>query len=163
MVGSDLLHLPRDLFSSTLLYNIHFSLPITVCFKSGIFSLCFSREPHGEIWSRRFLFPLYLCGTQTEQHNQAGVYYFQHFIWISWVCQLSSTYECIDRSQVLICSLWAASGLPDGGASSSGKLPAQNFTNHFWHICSVTAPPPYTEQFVFPFQLHSYFSWNNKA
>ena len=165
MVGSDLFHLPHNLFSSTLLYSIQFSLPITVCFKSGIFSLCFSREPNGEIWSRMFLFPIYLCGTQNEQHNQAGVNYFQHFIWISWVCQLSPTYVCIDCSQVFICSLSAAIGLPDLGASSSGKLPTWNFTNHIWHICSVTAPPPYTAQFFFffAFQLHSYLSWNNKA
>ena len=32
----------------------------------------------------------------------------------------------------------------DCGASSSKKFPAWNFTNHFWHIWSVTATSPYT-------------------
>ena len=54
VVGGGLFHLPHDLFYSTLLYNIHFSLPITICCKNGTFSLCLSRESHVEIWLRRF-------------------------------------------------------------------------------------------------------------
>ena len=41
--------LPHDLVCSTLLYSIHFSSPVTICFKNGTFSLCFSRELHMEI------------------------------------------------------------------------------------------------------------------
>ena len=43
---------------------------------------------------------------------------------------------------VSIWSLSASSGLPGRGASSSGKSPAWNFTNHFWHVQSDTAPSP---------------------
>ena len=40
----------------------------------------------------------------------------------------------------------------------------RNFTNHFWHIRSVTAPSSETAQvFLCVFQLHFYLSWNNKA
>ena len=51
-------HLTYDLFDSTLLYSIYFSLPITVYFKNRTFSLCLSRELHKEIWSGRFFFHL---------------------------------------------------------------------------------------------------------
>ena len=60
------IRLPHGLFHSTLLYSIHFSLPVTICFKNVAFSLCLSRESHAEIWSRRF-FSLNLCGTQTSK------------------------------------------------------------------------------------------------
>ena len=36
VVGGGSLCLPHDLFSSTLLYSIHFSLPVTICFKNGM-------------------------------------------------------------------------------------------------------------------------------
>ena len=42
-------YLPHFLFCSTLLYSTHFSSPVTICFKNGMFSLCFSRELHMEI------------------------------------------------------------------------------------------------------------------
>ena len=42
---------------------------------------------------------------------------------------------------VLTCSLSTSIGLPNHGASSSEKYQAQNFTNHFWHVPSVTALP----------------------
>ena len=56
------------IFHSTLLYSIHFSLPITICFKNGTFSLHFSKDSHVEIQSRRFFrFCLFnLRGTQTS-------------------------------------------------------------------------------------------------
>ncbi|CAN0452797.1 unnamed protein product [Rangifer tarandus platyrhynchus] len=34
VTGGGSFHLPHNLFHSTLLYSIHFSLPITVCFKN---------------------------------------------------------------------------------------------------------------------------------
>ena len=64
---------------------------------------------------------------------------------------------------VSVCYLSTSTGLPDCGALSSEKSPAWNFTNHFWHIRSVTAPSPYTAQTIFVFQLYFYLSWNNKA
>ena len=45
VVGGGSFCLPHDLFHSTLLYSIHFSLPITVL---KTFSLCLSRESHAE-------------------------------------------------------------------------------------------------------------------
>ena len=63
VVGGGSFCLPYYLFHSTLLYSIHFSLPITI-FKT--FSLCLSRESQAETWSGRF-FSLNLCGTQTSK------------------------------------------------------------------------------------------------
>ena len=54
VVGGCWFHLPHHLFRSTLLHSIHLSSPVTICFKNGTFSLCFSKELHAEIWSRRF-------------------------------------------------------------------------------------------------------------
>ena len=56
VVGGGSFHLLHDLFHSTLLYSIHFSSPVTICFKNRTFSLRLSRELHVEIWSRRFFF-----------------------------------------------------------------------------------------------------------
>ena len=58
--------LTHDIFHSILLYSIHFSSPVTICLKNRTLLLCFSRESHVEIWSRR-LFLLNLCGTQTSK------------------------------------------------------------------------------------------------
>ena len=79
MVGGGLFHLPHDLFHSTLLYNIHFSLPITICCKNGTFSLCLSAESHVEIWLRWVFFcltyvaPIY----QNNENNQVSANDFQ--------------------------------------------------------------------------------------
>ena len=51
--------LPHHFFCSILLYSIHFSSDITICFKNGIVLLCFRRELHAEIWSRRFFPPMW--------------------------------------------------------------------------------------------------------
>ena len=40
LVGDDSVLLPYNLFFSTLLHSMHLSLPVTMCFKNGIFSLC---------------------------------------------------------------------------------------------------------------------------
>ena len=45
--------LPHDLFHSILLYSIHFSSPITICFKSEMFSLRLNGESRAEVRSRR--------------------------------------------------------------------------------------------------------------
>ena len=101
MVGGGSFHLSQDLFRSTLLYSIHFSLPVTICFKNGMFSLRLSKESQAEIRSRRF-FSFNLCGTQTskDEHNQAGANDFQHLIWTFWVCQLSPAWYKVDCSQL---------------------------------------------------------------
>ena len=68
VVGGGLFLLPHDLFHSTLLYTIYFSLPITVCFKNGTFLLHLNRELHVEIWfKKKKVFLLNLCGTQTSK------------------------------------------------------------------------------------------------
>ena len=50
---------------------------------------------------------------------------------------------------VLIWLLSLSTCLPEHGALSSKKPPIRNFTNHFWHIWSVTAPSPYSRQIFF--------------
>ena len=69
VVGAGSFCLSPVLFHSTLLYSIHFSLPITIHFKNGTLSLYFSKDSHVKIQSRRFfcfcLFNLY--GTQTPK------------------------------------------------------------------------------------------------
>ena len=65
VVGGGSFRLLCDLFHSTLLYSIHFSLHITICFRNGAFPLHISRESHEELWSRRF-FLLNSC-TQTSK------------------------------------------------------------------------------------------------
>ena len=84
--------LPHNLFPSTLLYSIHFSSPVTICFKNGMFSLLFSRESQAEIQSTRFF---------SDEHYQAGANDFQHLIWIFWVCQLSPAWYNVDCSQLM--------------------------------------------------------------
>ena len=56
--GSFLLH--HSHFRSTLLYSIHFPSLVTICFKNGTFSLCFSRESHVEIRPRRVFFFVFI-------------------------------------------------------------------------------------------------------
>ena len=60
-------------------------------------------------------------------------------------------------------SLSISTGLPDCGASFSEKSLAWNFSNHFWHVQSVTACSPHTAQIAFCVQLCFFLSWNNKA
>ena len=48
-----------------------------------------------------------------------------------------------------IWSLSTSTGLLDRAALSNEKYPAQNFTNQFWQIHSVTAPYAYTAQIFF--------------
>ena len=60
MIGYDSFCLPHGLFHSTVLYNTHFSSPITACFKNGTFSLPLSRESYVETWSRRFFCITYM-------------------------------------------------------------------------------------------------------
>ena len=102
MVGGGSFRLPHDLFCSTLSYSIHFSSPVTSCFKNGTFSLRLSRELHVEIWSRRFFCLTYVEPKhQSDEHNQAGANDFQCLIWIFWVCRLSPAWYNVDCSQFM--------------------------------------------------------------
>ena len=51
-----LILLASQLLHSTLLFSIHFSLPVTINFTNRMFSLHLSRESHVEIWLRRYFF-----------------------------------------------------------------------------------------------------------
>ena len=63
---------------------------------------------------------------------------------------ISYMVECwLFSVSVLIWLLLMSPGLPHCGAPSSKKSPAPNFTNHFSHVQSVTAPSPYTAQIFF--------------
>ena len=81
MVGGGLFHLPHDLFHFTLSYNIHFSLPITICCKNGTLSLRLSRESHVEIWLRRIFFCLIYVERryQNNENNQVSANDIQDF------------------------------------------------------------------------------------
>ena len=57
---------PTIFYAPTLLYRIHLSLPITICFKNKMFLLCLSRESHAEIWSKVFF-----CLTYVESKHQS--------------------------------------------------------------------------------------------
>ena len=81
VVGGGSFHLPQDLFCSTLLYSLRFSLPITICFKNGMFLLRLSREFHMEI-QLRFHLTYMEPKHESDEHNQASANDFQHLIWI---------------------------------------------------------------------------------
>jgi hypothetical protein len=84
------------------LYNIHFSLPITISFKNGTFSLYCNGELHAEIWSRRFFSLTYIeLKHQSNEHNQAGTNEFWNLIWIFWICQLSPAWYNVDCSELM--------------------------------------------------------------
>ena len=80
MVGGGTFHLPHDLFHSTLLYSIHFSSPVTICFKNRMFSLRLSRELHGQEGFLRLTYVEHKH--QSEEHNQGRANDFQRLIWI---------------------------------------------------------------------------------
>ena len=83
VVGGGSFRLPHDLFHSTLLYSIHLSSPVKICFENGTFSLCLSRELHAEIWSRTFFHLTNVeSKPQSDSHNQAGANDSQRLIWI---------------------------------------------------------------------------------
>ena len=84
-----------------------------------------------------------------------GKSWFGYFEYVGWLPH---------RITILSVSLWllsTSSGLPDHGASSSEQPPAQNFTNHFWHVWDQSQHLLHTlhKSFVLGF----YFSWNNKT
>ena len=54
MVDGGSFHLAHYLFHSALLYSVHFSSPVTICFKNGTFLLHFSIEVHVEICQEGF-------------------------------------------------------------------------------------------------------------
>ena len=67
-----------------------------------MFSLHLSRESPAEIWSRRLFCLTYVEPKhQNDKHNQAVTYYFQHLMWIFWVCWLSPTWYNVDCSQLM--------------------------------------------------------------
>ena len=70
VVGSGSFCLPHHPFNSTLLSSIHFSSPITICFKNRKFLLHLSTESHAEIWSGKY-FSAYVEGSESKEsaHN----------------------------------------------------------------------------------------------
>ena len=74
MVGGGSLHLPYELFYSTLLYSIQFSSSLTVCFKKQVmFLLCLSRDSHAKIRSRQRFHLAYVAPEhQSSEDDQAG-------------------------------------------------------------------------------------------
>ena len=95
-------------FPSTLLYSyIHFSLPVTICFRNRTFLLHLSRESHMEIRSRRFFF----CLTYTDREGNGTP------------LQYSCLENLMDRG-----AWWAT---VHGVAKSRTRLSDFTFTFHF--------------------------------
>ena len=149
VVGGSFFLLPHDLFHSTLLYIIYFSLPITVCFKNGTFLLHLSRELHVEIrFEKKKVFLLNVCGTQT-QTKLVQMIFNASFGYSEYGSYLRHHTARLFSINVLIWVLSTSTGLPKHGPSSSEKSPAWNFARHFWHVGSVTAPFQYNAQIFF--------------
>ena len=152
MVGGGSFHMPQNLFHSTLLWNIHFSSPITICFKSKMFSLCLSRESHVEILPWRFFSLMWNSNIKainlTELVQMTFNACFGYFEYVAYLL------HCITLSSNNISVwLWSTSScLPYSAVLSSEKSPTQNFINHFWWVFSLTVLP-YTPQICFAFRL----------
>ena len=77
--------LPHGLFCSILLYSIHFSSPVTICFKNGMFSLCLMKHfiMHVEIWSKKVFYHLTYVESkhQSDQCSQTSANGFLCLIW----------------------------------------------------------------------------------
>ena len=166
VVGGGSFRLPHDLFRSTLLYSVHFSLPTTICFKNRTFSLRVSRESPVEIRSIRFFRLTYVeTKHQSDEHNQAGTNGFQLLIWIFWVCQLSPTCYNTDCSQLM--SLFDRYQLqlvyptvehhPVRNLQHETSQTTFDMFDQSQHLLH-TLPKPF-----FAFQLRFYLSWNKET
>ena len=167
LVGGSLFHLPHTLFHSTLLYTIHFSSSVTICFKKQNISVMFQKRITCENMVKK-VFSLNLCGTQTSKWliYQLGVNDFQHrFGYSEYVNNLLYGITLIILNLCLdLIIITLDLSLQPWNIRQWEKKSGQNFTNHFWYIWLVTAPSQYTAQiFSCVFKLHFYLSWNNKA
>ena len=165
MVGGDVFRLPHDLSHSTLLYSIHFSSPVTLCFKKGTFTLRFSRYSRWKYGQDGFFFRLTYVEPkhQSDQHNQAGANDFQRLIWIFWICCLSPAKYNVDHSQCLdliaINFNWSTRpwSIVQGEISSMKLGNAFDMFNQSQHLLHTL------NKSFFMFRLHFYLSWNTKA
>ena len=161
VVGGGSFHLPHNLFHSALLSSIHFSLPIPICLKNGMFSLHFSRELwHVEIWSRFFHLTYVEPIPQSDEHYQAGANHFQCLIWMFWVCLLSPIWCSVDHFQCLDLiainlnwSTWPWSIIQWNlqHKTLQTTFDAFNQSQHLLHSLHKS---------FFAFQLHFCLSWN---
>ena len=103
---------------------------------------------------------VFFCKKKTHFFILTNNYWFGYF---SMLAISHMLWHWLFSVNVLTWLLSTSSGLPYRGAMSSEKSSVRNFTNHFWHVLSVTEPSPHTAQFFFACQLHFYLSWNNKV
>ena len=105
MVIGGLFCLPNNFFLSVWLYSIHFSSPITTCFKVEHFHYVYVKnhlQKYDQEGSPTSPSLIYLEQKhQSVEHNQAGANDFQYLIWIFWVCWLPPEWYNIDSSQCL--------------------------------------------------------------
>ena len=82
------------IFHFTLLYSIHFSSSITICFEKQHFCYISVEKLYAEILSGKFFFCFSYVEPkhQSDQHNQNGTKDFQRLIWIFWVYELFPTW-----------------------------------------------------------------------
>ena len=88
-----------DIFHFTLFLSIHFSLPISIYFKSRMLFLTFKRRISWRNQSRSFSHKF--CGTHTPKWFLDSTKDFQWSIWVFWVCQISPIWCNIDYSQLM--------------------------------------------------------------
>ena len=140
---------PRSV-CSTLLYSIQFSLPSQFVLKTE--HSHYVLENHTQKYNQGFhLTYAKTINITTNKHNQADANDSQCLIWMIWVCWLSPTW-CTVCSQLM--SLFDHYKLPLTYPTlehppAMDKSPAWNFSNHFWHIRSVTAPSYTVHNFPF--------------
>ena len=121
-----------QLLHSTLLFSIHFSLPVTICFTNGMFLLHLSRESYVEIWSRRF-FSLNLHGTQISK-LLAKLNWPKWFSVLDFDIRLSLARCNVDCSQLMS---WSNCYQLQLVYPTLEHCPVKNLqhetVNHFWH------------------------------
>ena len=136
---------------------MHLSLPVTMCFKNGIFSLCL--ENH--VWKYSQVVIFGLCGTQTSKQLASSD-------WYKWFPMLDLSIGYLSHKIMLIMLIILNECLNlisinfnwSPKSWSSKKSPGQNFTNHFWYSQFIVVTSPYTVQFILcvcMFQLYFIF------
>ena len=165
VVGGGSFRLPHDLFHSTLLYSIHFSSPVTICFKNGMFHYVSVENRMWKYGQEGFLRLTYVEPKhQSNSHNQAGANDFQPLIWIFWVFQLSPMWYNVgccqlmsrfDRCQRQLVYPTVEHRPARNLQHETSQTTFDTFDQSRHLLCTLHKP-------FYAFQLRFYLSWNNK-
>ena len=141
-----IVHLPYDLFHTTLLYSTTFH-----CLSQFFHYI---EENCWGIWSRRSIFCLIYVEPkyQSDYHKQARTNDFQCFIWIfAYVSYLQRGIMLIVLNQCLDLITHNFNRSTQPWSIIKQEISNIKFQKWLWHIRSVTAPSPYTAQTFFLF------------